>query len=109
MSDLVKSLPYLCHVRGIALYSKTLLAVDVAKQMSEFVLKKDNILKKFFDEYSNQITRVVFQEETFALQQTDVNSGQCELAAMILAVMAEFGEDHDQLCFHQCFRLGLFL
>jgi len=64
-SDLVKSWPYLFHERGIA--GHTLPGVDVVKQMSEFVLKKGNILKKFLEESSKQKTRAVFQEETFAL------------------------------------------
>ena len=95
--DLVKSWPYLFHERGIAGHSETLLGVDVVKQMNEFVLNKGNILKKFLEDSSKEKTRVVFQEEISILQQTDINSGQCKLAALILAVMAEFGEDHDQL------------
>ena len=95
--DLVKSWPYLFHERGIAGHSETPLGVDVVKQMNDFVLKKGNILKKFLEDSSKEKTRIVFQKEISTLHQTDTSSGQCRVAALILAVTAEFGEDHDQL------------
>jgi len=95
--DLVQRWPYLFAERGMAGHSKTLLGVDVTGQIGEFVASKGKLMKNFFLKSSTKKASTrIFEEET-ALEQTDISSGQCMTAALILAVMAEFEEACDLL------------